>query len=107
MTRQNILEGARPRVFTTAPDDPESGRTFVWALTKWYERAVGETGAVAFPPLAESEEELRGTLTAEDSASLTEVDNTFAEMVRDEFLEQAPLYPAAPELSDQPLQAEE
>jgi hypothetical protein len=102
--RDDLVEKSRPRVFTTNPDDPESGRTFVWALTKWYERAVGETGAVAFPPLAESEEELRGTLSASDSASLTEVDDTFAAMVRDEFLQQAPLYPEASELSDQQVE---
>ena len=58
-------------------------------------------GALAFPPLAESEEEVRETLTPEESAELTEVDDTFTEMVRDGFLEQAPLYPEAPELSDQ------
>lgn len=101
MAREDILEGARLRVFVTNPDEPEVGRTFVWALTKWYERMVGETGAVAFPPITETEEELRETLSPQESADLTEVDDTFAEMVREEFLEQAPLYPEAPELSDQ------
>lgn len=88
-------------MYVTNLDDPGSGRTFVGSSTGWYERVEGETGAVAFSPVADSLEEVRQRLSADESARMSEMDNEFAGMVREEFREQAPLYPEAPELSDQ------
>ena len=103
-THPDLFANADPRIFTTSTGDPESGRTFVYALTKWYERIEGETGAVAFSPVAGSEAHLREWL-AEAGLEIDEIsaDDGFAWDVRDAFLEQIPLYPEAAEDSDQPV----
>jgi hypothetical protein len=96
-----------PRVFTTDPENHEEGLTFVWAMTRWYERVEGSAG-VAFPPLEEEEGEIRGRLAAR-GLDLTEIDadEDYMRMVRDEFMEQGILYPEAPEDSDQDAGAED
>jgi len=98
---KQLFRGAEPRVFATNPDDPSEGRIFIWARTKWFERMEGPSGAVAFSPVADSEHELRRWLSQQGSIELTELDDEYAEMSRQEFLDQAPLYPEAPELSDE------
>jgi hypothetical protein len=100
--QDELFDGAQPRVFVTNPNDPEEGRTFVWAKARWYERLEGEMGNVAFSPLTDSEEELRSWLTEETGLESTEVDGEYAKRVREEFLDQTPLYPEASELSDEP-----
>jgi hypothetical protein len=103
--QDELFEGAQARVFVTNPDNLEEGRTFVWAKARWYERLEGEMGNVAFSPLIDSEEGLRSWLTQESGLEATEVDEVdreYAETVREEFLDQTPLYPEAPELSDEP-----
>ena len=107
LLEEDLFAHADPRIFVTDPDNPEEGRTFVWALTRWFERIEGDTGAVEFSPAAEDEDELREWLS-EQGLEITEidVDNEFGRSVREEFLEQTPLYPEAPELSDQELPAE-
>jgi hypothetical protein len=99
---RDLLQGAEPRVFVTQENNPEEGLTFVWARAQWYERVEGEMGNVAFVPIADSEEDLRQWLSSEaDQSDLTEVDDDYARLVTQEFLEQAPLYPEASELSDE------
>lgn len=93
----DVLSGAAPRIFISEP----GRRTFVWSKIGWLERLEGENGAVEFSPVADSEEELRAWLRQSDDADLTEIDDGYAEVVRDEFDEQSPLYPEAPELSNQ------
>jgi hypothetical protein len=100
--QDDLFDGAQPRVFVTNPNDPEEGRTFVWEKTRWYERLEGEIGDVAFSHITDSEEELRSWVTQETGLELTEVDSEYAETVREEFLDQTPLYPEAPELSNEP-----
>ena len=100
--QDELFDGAQPRVFVTNPNDPEEGRTFVWAKARWYERLEGQMGNVAFSPLTDSEEELRSWLTEETELESTEVDGEYAKRVREEFLDQTPLYPEASELSDEP-----
>jgi hypothetical protein len=103
--QDELFEGVQPRVFVTNPNNLEEGRTFVWAKARWYERLEGEMGNVAFSPVTDSEEELRSWLTQESGLEATEVDeldSEYAETVREEFLDQTPLYPEAPELSDEP-----
>lgn len=104
------LTGTRARVFVTDPDSPDDGRTFVWARTRWYERIEGEPGDVEFEPVADSEEDLRSWLSQEGLGDLTELDpndEEFAQTVEQEYFEQSPLYPEAPELSNQPIISEE
>jgi hypothetical protein len=98
---RDILQEAQPRVFVTEPDDPEEGLTFVWARGRWYQRVEGDMGNVAFPPVADSEEDLRQWVSQQGPADLTELDEDYARQVTLEFQEQAPLYPEAPELSDE------
>jgi hypothetical protein len=104
-THPDLYANADPRVYSSNADTPGAGRTFVWAQARWFERVESETenGAVEFSPVADSEEDLRDWLAAQD-VEIDEVDpadNQFAAVVRDEFMNQTPLYPEAPELSDQ------
>lgn len=87
----------------TNPDNPEGARTFVWADSSWFERIEGDAGAVEFSPVAADEDELREWPSEDIEITETDTDNEFAGTVREEFLEQSPLYPEAPELSDQEL----
>lgn len=102
MERQ-LVGGATPRVFATNPDDPEEGRIFIWGghTTRWYEREGGETGAVSFVPVANSEDEFRSWVWGDLDADVTELDDDFAETVREEFLNQRPVLPIEAERSDE------
>ena len=96
-----LFEGSTPRVFTTQPDDPEEGRAFVWAQARWFERveSATENGAVEFSPLTvESEDDLREWLR-EQNLEIDELDNEYAAVVQEEFVNQTPLYPEAEEES--------
>jgi len=106
LLEEDLFNCADPRIFVTDPDNVDDARTFVWSPIGWFERIEGDTGAVEFSPVAEDEEELREWLSEQD-LEITEidVDEEFARTVREEFLEQIPLYPEAPELSDQELPA--
>jgi hypothetical protein len=89
------------RVFTTNPEEPGEGRTFVWTPTGWFERiSSDETGAVEFSPLSMDEDALREWLSEQD-LDITEVDDDFYDLVREEFAGESPLYLEAPELSNQ------
>jgi hypothetical protein len=107
---KELYAGADPRVFVTDPEEPEEGRVFVEAKARWYERIEGEMGNVAFSHIADSEEDLREWLSqaALLEEELAELDDEYARIVQEEFSEQAPLYPEAPELSDEePFQEQE
>jgi hypothetical protein len=85
-------------VFVATRDDgagDDGRRTFVWALTRWYERVTGTSGAVDFAPIAEDDEGLRDLLR-EQGMEMDEVDGEFAETVREEFINQTPLYVEGP-----------
>lgn len=105
-TRENLFRETEPRIFTTRPNNPETGRTFIWAWTEWFEREEGDSGAVTFTPIADSEQKLRGWLNQHNcNMELSEIKGLFAKEVRDEFLEQVPLFPEAPETSsEEPFQ---
>jgi hypothetical protein len=102
MLEARLWEQEDPRVFSTNPDDPDEGRTFIWASTGWFERIEGEDadGAVEFSPLSMDEHALRQWLS-EQSLEITELDDEFADDVIEEFLADEPLYMEAPELSNQ------
>jgi hypothetical protein len=84
----------------TRPDEPEAGRVFVWAHTRWFERMESPTdnGAIEFSPIADSEDDLRERLRGE-GVDMDELDDEFAGVVKDEFLNEVPLYPEAEEES--------
>jgi hypothetical protein len=94
-----------PRVFSTSPDDPGEGRTFVWARTKWFEREESESGAVGFSPLEMSEAEIHDWLREQD-LEMTELDDEFSNVVRDEFRSESSLYPEPVEPETPDLAAE-
>jgi hypothetical protein len=106
LLEEDLFADVDPRIFVTDPDNLDEARTFVWSPTGWFERVEGDSGAVEFSPVAQDEEDLREWLSEQD-LEITEidVDIEFARTVREEFLEQSPLYPEAPELSDQELPA--
>ncbi len=96
------FKGSRPRIFGTDPDDPEHGRIFVWTKMGWFERVEGPWGDVAFTPVADSEEQLRTWISQDNpDIDLVELKNAVGKMVYQEFTEDEPLYPEAPETSSQ------
>ena len=95
-----LWEQTDPHVFVTNADDPGEGLVFVWANTQWFERIEADNGAVEFSPTSMDETALREWLS-EQGLEITEIDDEFAAIVRDEFLSENPLYPEAPELSNQ------
>jgi hypothetical protein len=99
-----LWEDSDPRVFVTSSDDQENGRIFVWARTQWFERLSGDSGAVEFSPLSMDVPDLREWLREQD-LEMTETDDELTALVREEFLNQNPLYPEAPELSNQEFEA--
>jgi len=98
---RSLFRGTRPQVLSTRPDSPDEGRTFVWAWTQWYERVEGPYGNVAFSPIAASEEELHEWLSVQGIQPPVEIQDEYSDTVRQEFLEQSPLYPEAPEVSSE------
>lgn len=89
-----------PRVFSTDPDRPDAGRTFVWTPTGWFERIDADNGAVEFSPLSMDEQDLDEWLREQDLEK-TELDNGWAHNIAEEFRNEEPYYPEAPELSNQ------
>ena len=99
---EELFRGTRPQVMVTNPDNLLEGRTFVWVWIQWFERIEGSTGAVAFEPVASSEDELRRYISQEKEIELYPPDRDYRNMVYNEFVEQSPLYPEALEVSSQP-----
>jgi len=96
------FRGARPRVFGTDPDNPEHGRVFIWTTMGWFERVEGPWGDVTFTPVADSEDQLKEWISKNNpDVDLIEMDNEFGKTVYQEFMEEEPLYPEAPETSSQ------
>ncbi|MEN8613862.1 hypothetical protein ABFB09_01070 [Dehalogenimonas sp. THU2] len=100
---EDRFRGTTPVAYSTNWRKPDLGRTFVWAWTQWYERLEGPTGAVAFTPVADWEDELRRWLKQQSpDTELTDISQSeFGIRVLEEFLDQTPLYPEAPELADE------
>jgi len=97
---KGLFRGMSPVVLSTQPDDPPEGRTFVWGWTEWFERIEGESGNVSFIPVSDYEQELHKWIHEQGLPELTEIDDDFSRDVKEEFLDQVPLYPGIPELSD-------
>jgi hypothetical protein len=87
---QGEFRGARFRIFGTDPDKPEEGRIFVWTKMGWFERVQGESGNVAFIPVAQSENELRELISRDDpSIDFVSLGGEYRKWVSDEFMEQS------------------
>jgi hypothetical protein len=96
------FRGAKLRIFGTDPDNPDEGRIFVWTKMGWFERLEGQSGDVAFTPIAQSESELRELISRDDpSADLVQLGREYRKMVSKEFIEQSPSYRDSPEYSDE------
>jgi hypothetical protein len=96
------FRGAKLRIFGTDPDNPDEGRILVWTKMGWFERLEGQSGDVAFIPIAQSESELRELISRDDpSADLVQLGREYREMVSKEFMEQSPSYRDSPEYSDE------
>jgi hypothetical protein len=92
--------GAKIQILGTNPDDPEKGRIFVWTKMGWFERLEGESGDIAFTPIAESEKELREVISRDNpNTDLDDLRGEFRKMVSEEFIEQSPSYSDSPENS--------
>ena len=103
MNRDNeASRAASLQVFGTDADNPDDGRIFVWTIMGWFERIEGQSGDVAFTPIAHSESELRELISRDDSSSsLTRLGGEYRKMVSKEFMEQSPLYQDSVEYSDE------
>ena len=96
------FRGAKLRILGTNPDNPDEGRIFVWTKMGWFERLEGQSGDVAFTPVAQSESELRELISRDDpSADLVQLGGDYRKMVSEEFMEQSPSYRDSPEYSDE------
>jgi hypothetical protein len=100
------FHGARLRIFGTDSDNPDEGRIFVWTKMGWFERLEGQSGDVAFTPIAQSESELRELISRDDpSTDLVQLNLEYRKMVSKEFMEQSPSYRDSPEYSnEEPLE---
>ena len=90
--------GAKIQILGTNPDNPEKGRIFVWTKMGWFERLEGQSGDIAFTPIAESEKELREVISRDNpNTDLDDLRGEFRKKVSAEFIEQSPSYSDSPE----------
>jgi len=98
--------GTKIQILGTNPDNPEDGRVFVWTKMGWLERLEGQSGDVAFTPIAESEKELREIISRDNlDAELYDITGEFRKQVVEEFIDQSPSYSDSPE--DSVVEAED
>ena len=98
--------GAKIQIMGTQPDNPEEGRIFVWTKMAWFERLEGQSGDVAFTPIAESEKELREVISRDNpNAELYDITGAFRKQVVEEFIDQSSSYADSPE--DSVVEAED
>ena len=94
--------GAKIQIVGTNPDIPEKGRIFVWTKMGWFERLEGESGDIAFTPIADSEEKLRALILRDNpKADLYNLKGKYRKRVSEEFIEQSPSYSNSPEDSNE------
>jgi hypothetical protein len=108
-TENDEFRGARLRIYGTTTDNPDEGRIFVWTKTGWFERIEGSAGNVAFTPIADSEADLRDSVSRNNpSEDLVELGGDYRKLVSEEFLEQSTSYRDYPGSSrDEPADEDE
>jgi hypothetical protein len=85
--------GVTIQILGTNIDNPAEGRIFVWTKMGWFERLEGQSGDIAFTPIADSEEELRELISRDNpDADLDDLKGKYREKVSEEFIEQSPSY---------------
>jgi hypothetical protein len=68
----------------------------------WFERLEGQSGDIAFTPIAESEKELREVISRDNpNTDLDDIRGEFRKKVSEEFIEQSPSYSDSPEDSSE------
>jgi hypothetical protein len=98
--------GTKIQIMGTNPDNPVDGRIFVWTKMGWLERLEGQSGDVAFTPIAESEKELREVISRDNpDAELCDITGAFRKQVIEEFIDLSPSYSDSPE--DSVVEAED
>jgi hypothetical protein len=101
-SEQEEARGAKIQILGTNPDNPEKGRIFVWTKMGWFERLEGQSGDIAFTPIAESEKELREVISRDNpNTDLDDLRGEFRKKVSEEFKEQSPSYSDSPEDSSE------
>ena len=101
-SEREASRGAKIQILGTNPDNPEKGRIFVWTKMGWFERLEGQSGDVAFTPIADSEEELRELISRDNpKADLDDIRGKYRKKVSEEFIEQSPSYSDSPEESSE------
>ena len=100
--------GAKIQILGTNPDNPESGRIFVWTKMGWFERLEGPSGGIAFTPIADSEEELRELISRDNpNSDLDDLRGKYRKRVVEEFKEQSPSYSDSTEDSSEESEDDE
>ena len=85
--------GTKIQIMGTNPDNPVDGRIFVWTKMGWFERLEGQSGDIAFTPIADSEKELRELISRDNpNADLDDLRGKYRKKVSEEFIEQSPSY---------------
>lgn len=104
------LLGTDPRIYVTNPDEPEDGRVFIYAKTRWYERVSDPWGGLVYQHVADEEEHLDDYMardgSPDDLTELDPLDDDFARSVVESFLRHSPLYQGEVETSGEPPFAE-
>jgi hypothetical protein len=94
--------GAKIQILGTNPEYPANGRIFIWTKMGWFERLEGQSGDIAFTPIAESEKELREVISRDNpNTDLDDIRGEFRKKVSEEFIEQSPSYSDSPEDSSE------
>ena len=94
--------GVTIQILGTNIDNPAEGRIFVWTKMGWFERLEGQSGDIAFTPIADSEEELRELISRDDpDADLDDLRGKYREKVSEEFIEQSLSYSDSSEDSNE------
>jgi hypothetical protein len=100
--------GAKIQILGTNPDNPEKGRIFVWTKMGWFERLEGQSGDVAFTPIADSEKRLRELLSRDNpDTDLDDLRGKYRKKVSEEFIEQSPSYSDSSEDSSEEFDDDE
>ena len=72
-----------------------------YSLDNWLERMEGQSGDIAFTPIAESEKELREVISRDNpNLDLDDIRGEFRKF-SEEFIEQSPSYSESPEDSNE------
>jgi hypothetical protein len=80
----------------------KQGKIFLWTKLGWFERIVGESGDVAFTPVAQSEDELRKIIARYNpSADLVPLGGNYRKIVSEEFMDQSLSYEDSAQYSEE------